>query len=90
MHVHEETLEKSDFFQIGSEKLIELSLASFGLYGLFWTYANWRQIQHQGEDINPWLRTLFSPIYQLGLYRRIHTCSGEADETPRWKPHRIY
>ena len=90
MQQHKETLEKGLFFQIGSEKLIELSLASFGLYGLLWTYQNWIQIQRQDPTVKPLLRTLLAIIYQLDLYRRVHHQAQADKETPRWSPVRVY
>ena len=90
MQQHKETQEKSLFFQIGTEKLIELSLASFGLYGLVWNYQNWLQIERQNGNVNPFLRTLFSIIYQYDLYRRVHQQSQQDNEKPRWSPARIY
>lgn len=90
MQQHRETLEKGLFFQIGTEKLIELSLATFGLYGLIWNYHNWLQIERQNGNVNPFFRTVFSVIYQYDLYRRVHQQSQQDSERTRWSPARIY
>ena len=87
---HKETKEQALFFQIGSEKLIELSLATFGLFGLFWTYSHWRQIASRGEDISPLLRTLCFPVTQLNLYQRVHARATTDDAAPRWHPQRVF
>ena len=90
MQQHKETLEKGLFFQIGTEKLIELSLATFGLYGLVWSYQNWVQLKRQDPSIRPLLRTLLAIVYQLDLYQRVHKQSQADRESARWSPIRVY
>ncbi|WP_420590481.1 hypothetical protein [Bacterioplanoides sp.] len=90
MQQHKETLEKGLFFQIGTEKLIELSLATFGLYGLVWSYQNWVQLKRQDPTIKPLLRTLLAIVYQLDLYQRVHKQSQADRESARWSPIRVY
>lgn len=90
MHKHQETEEKALFFQIGTEKLIELSLATFGLYGFYWTYQNWCRIQRHDPSVKPWLRTLLAIFYQFDLYRRIHQQCQQDNDTPRWSFRRVY
>lgn len=90
MQEHRELPPKSAFFQVGTEKMIELTLCTFGLYSLFWTYSNWRILQQRGEPVQPLWRTLLCPVYQLGLYRRIHERAILEGERPRWTPARLY
>lgn len=90
MQPHPEQQHKATFFQVGTEKLIELTLATFGLYALFWTYRNWLQLQRRGEAVNPLLRTLLAVVYQYDLYRRIHQRARVENAIPRWSPLRIY
>lgn len=90
MQPHPEQQQKASFFQVGTEKMIELTLATFGLYALFWTYANWQQLQRRGEAVNPLLRTLLAVVYQYDLYRRIHQRARIETLAPRWSPLRIY
>ena len=90
MQQHKETLEKGLFFQIGTEKLIELSLVTFGLYGLVWSYQNWVQLKRQDPSIRPLLRTLLAIVYQLDLYQRVHKQSQADRESARWSPIRVY
>lgn len=85
-----ELQEKAAFFQVGTEKFIELTLCTFGLYGLYWTYRNWEVLQRRGEAVNPLLRTLLSPLYQYDLYRRVHQRATLENELPRWTPIRLY
>ena len=90
MQQHPETRAKSLFFEVGTEKLIELSLASFGLYSFYWTYCNWLQIARRGGQVSPIWRTLVSVVYQFDLYRRISKTGEEFGEPTRWKPARLY
>lgn len=90
MQQHKEALEKGLFFQIGTEKLIELSLATFGLYGLVWSYRNWVQLKRQDSTIHPLLRTVLAIFYQLELYQRVHKQSHADRESARWSPVRVY
>ena len=90
MQEHAELQQKSAFFQVGTEKMIELTLCTFGLYGLFWTYRNWAVLQRRGEHVNPLLRTLLSPFFQYDLYRRVHQRAVLEGVRPRWTPVRLY
>jgi len=47
-------------------------------------------LQRRGEAVNPLLRTLFSPLYQYDLYRRVHQRATLENELPRWTPIRLY
>ncbi|MCA6065219.1 hypothetical protein [Thalassolituus marinus] len=78
------------FYQVGTEKFIELSLVTFGVYGIYWTWANWKAIQQAGEPVNPLLRTLFAVFWQFSLYQRIAVRAGTEDMGPRWKPVRLF
>ena len=81
---------RTAFFQVGTEKLTELSLVTFGLYGFYWTWRNWQQISRHEAGIRPLLRTLLSFVFQYGLYRRIAARARLENETPRWLPERLF
>ncbi|WP_300424880.1 hypothetical protein [uncultured Thalassolituus sp.] len=85
-----ETREQAVFFQISSEKLIELSLATFGLFGIYWIWRHWHQLAYRGERLSPALRTLIFPVTQLDLYRRVWNGVDADDERPRWHPMRFF
>lgn len=49
-------------------KLLALFAVTFGIYGIYWFYRNWKQLKiHNNLDINPGLRTLglFIPIVNI-------------------------
>ncbi|ASP40058.1 hypothetical protein CHH28_15860 [Bacterioplanes sanyensis] len=89
MQLHPEVQEKALFYPIGTEKFVELSLATFGLYNLYWSWANWRQIS-QPNAFMPWFKLLIWPISQWQLYQRIYRQAVEDGEQPRWQPLRAY
>ncbi|WP_430462336.1 hypothetical protein ACQUQU_05950 [Thalassolituus sp. LLYu03] len=85
-----DTASGAAFFQVGTEKLIELSLLTFGLYGFWWTWQQWQSLKARGEAVNPWVRTLLSVIWQYDLYRRIATRTRTEDMACRWHALRLH
>jgi|GEM_PF-919984 len=77
------------FYQVATEKFIELTLVTFGLFGFFWTYRNWQIISRREKGIYPLWFTLLSVFYQGGLYRRIASRAALEDELVRWNPARL-
>jgi hypothetical protein len=60
------------FFPVATQKFILLSICSFGIYHAYWHYENWRRIQNSSdEDISPFWRTFFLPIYGFSLFKKI-------------------
>lgn len=54
-------------------KLVILSLLTFGLYELLWLYRMWRYVQRaEGSAIWPWARALFAPIWYYPLLKRLN------------------
>jgi len=61
-----------EYFSVSNKKLIVLALCTFGLYGLYWHYRNWKEIEDKGgESIFPLLRGLLSVLFCYGLFSRI-------------------
>jgi hypothetical protein len=64
--------------------LVILSIATFGFYGMYWFYRNWKQFKlHKRLDISPGWRTagLFVPIYGIVLaYRQIRDIKEFSEE----------
>lgn len=79
----------SPFFQVGTEKFIELSLLTFGLYGFWWTWRQWCQIRTSGEAVNPLARTLLSVVWQYDLYQRIASRTRAEEQPLRWSAPRL-
>ena len=73
------------YFAVSAPKFVVMSLASFGIYGLYWLYQNWvLERRHTGEDLSPLWRTFFSVIWIYSLLRRIRDTAGAAQVLPIW------
>jgi len=61
------------FFPVSEGKLITLYILSFGLYGVYWFYKNWK-LQQPGMDkkIYPVWRAIFSIFFTHSLFKRIN------------------
>ena len=56
---------------------IILSVATYGIYELYWFYKNWKFLReyNQMKGISPIFRTLFSPIFVFSLASQIKKIS---------------
>lgn len=65
--------------------MVALSVATFGIYQIYWFYKNWKQLkEHHNLDIKPGWRTagLFVPIWGLILtYRQFDDIRGHAENS---------
>lgn len=69
-------------FAVSTRTFILMSLCTFGLYELYWCHQNWKRIRiASGEDLSPFWRTVFAPLWGFSLFRRIRT-RAEAAEVP--------
>jgi len=60
------------FFPVSEGKLITLYILSFGLYGVYWFYKNWKlQENHMDKKIYPVWRAIFSIFFTHSLFKRI-------------------
>lgn len=60
------------FFPVAEGKLITLYILSFGLYGIFWFYKNWKLQQPlMDKKIYPVWRAIFSIFFTHSLFKRI-------------------
>lgn len=63
---------ETPFFPVSEGKLITLYILSFGLYGVYWFYKNWkRQEPFMDKKIYPVWRAVFSIFFTHSLFRRI-------------------
>ncbi len=73
------------FFAVSPSKLVVMSLASFGIYGLYWLYQNWvLERSHTNEDLSPLWRTFFSVLWIYSLLRRMGETAAAADVPHNW------
>jgi len=67
------------FFPVSLLKLTLMSLATLGLYEIYWSYKNWKCVQERfGDKVNAPLRALFYPLSSYWLFKRIRAQAGEA------------
>jgi hypothetical protein len=65
------------YFHVAAWKFILLSIATCGIYELYWFYQNWRHIRDRdGSDIWPFWRMVFSPIWCFPLCRDVDAHGG--------------
>ena len=58
------------YYPVSLTKLFALSLATLGLYQLFWFYRNWEYIKQRDDSaIMPFWRAIFTPIWFYAFYK---------------------
>lgn len=72
------TLQQHTFFPVSRRKLWVLSIASLGIYELYWFYKNWQWVRtYQSPEILIVWRTLFSFILAYDLFKRVKYVAEE-------------
>jgi len=67
-----EKIRLRDFELLSVQKFVILSIASLGLYDIWWLYKTWRFFKEKDDlDIMPALRALFSILFLYGLFENI-------------------
>ena len=60
------------FFPVGLAKLAIMSVGTWGLYEIYWSYKNWKCVSRlTGEKLNAPIRAIFYPLTSYFLFRRI-------------------
>jgi hypothetical protein len=71
--------EQSMFFYISPRKLVLMSIASFGIYELFWFYKNWTYVdEHSNRVVTPMVCAIFHPLTYMGLMGEMSKAGAEA------------
>jgi hypothetical protein len=61
------------YFATSPIKFIAMSLCTFGIYELYWTYKNWRFLKERdGLEINPFWRAFFYPLWHYSLLTELN------------------
>lgn len=78
------------FHCVSPMKLSVLSIATFGLYELFWFYKNWALVKARTRrDISPLWRAFFSPLYCYSFAVTVNSAAGSVNVVPRLVPSAI-
>jgi hypothetical protein len=74
------------YFPVSPAKFVVMSLASFGIYGFYWFYRNWvLERAHTNEELSPFWRTFFAPLWIYSLLRRMREAAAAAQVAPTWR-----
>jgi hypothetical protein len=76
---------RHSFFPVATHKFIVLSLCTLNLYTLYWCYQNWSRIrQDTGENLSPFWRAFFAPLWGFSLFGRISQQARERGMRVAW------
>jgi len=74
-------------FPVATHKFVVLSLCTFSLYELYWCFKNWQRIKEpSGEQLSPFWRAFFAPLWGFSLFRRIHQYADARHLSAHWSP----
>lgn len=75
------------FFATSQAKLAIMSLATFGIYEVWWFYKNWSAVRARtGRRVSPFWRALFSPCFSFSLFYEIESEAKTAGLQARFAP----
>lgn len=73
------------FFPVSEGKLITMYIFSFGIYGVYWFYKNWKLQQvTMDKKIYPVWRAIFSIFFTHSLFRRIDQQASHLEQKHRF------
>lgn len=76
-----DTENELEYFPVSEGKLITLYLLSFGTYGIYWFYKNWKlQQPKMDKKIFPFLRAIFSIFFTHSLFNRIDKSAARLEK----------
>jgi len=80
-------VEKHPFFPVGAGKFIVLSLCSFGIYIIYWTFKGWQRIRDRShESMSPFWRTFFGPLWAFAFFERVKEEAVDLRIPVAWAP----
>ncbi len=75
------------FFNVGTTKLVLMSISTFNTYAIYWLYKNWvAERDLSREPIAPWARAFFGAIFIYSLASRVRDRLLTLELTPRVTP----
>jgi hypothetical protein len=78
---------RHQFFPVAPHKFIVLSVCTLNIYTLYWCYQNWCRVRERtGEQLSPFWRAFFAPVWVFSLFIRIAGQANEHRVTVNWNP----
>ena len=75
------------FHCVSTMKLTLLSLATIGLYQIFWFYKNWALVKaRSGRNIRPFWRAVFSPFFCHSFASEVNSVADSAHAEQKLNP----
>lgn len=72
-------------FAVSTRTFILLSVCTLGFYPLYWCYQNWKRVRFSSsEDLSPFWRAVFAPLWGFSLFRRIRNRAVAAGVPIAW------
>lgn len=77
------TTDKTPYpYVITIPKLIILSVATFGIYEVYWFYKQWKSFKAERDlKVTPWARAIFAGIMSYSLFKEVSKALRSADKT---------
>jgi hypothetical protein len=76
---------RHQFFPVAPHKFIVLSVCTLNFYTIYWCYQNWRRIRERtGEQLSPFWRAVFQPIWLFSLFARIAEQASQRGVSVIW------
>jgi len=64
--------EQEEYFSVAIPKFILMSIATIGLYQIYWFWKNWKVVEsRESSKKYPLIRAVFAPIFAYSLFQRI-------------------
>jgi len=68
-------------------KPVLMSLATFGVYDVYWLYRNWSRVREKtGRSLSPFWRAIFAPLWAFSLFEEVKDQARPAGVDVPWNP----
>jgi hypothetical protein len=69
-------------YVISIKKLIVLSVATFGVYEIYWFYKQWKSLKAERDlQVTPWARAMFATVMSYSLFKEVAKAIKSVDKT---------
>lgn len=69
-------------YVISIQKLVVLSVVTFGLYEIYWFYKQWKSFKAERDlKVTPWARALFATLMSYSFFQEVQKAIKSVDKT---------